>query len=251
MWFFHSKQFSISTARARGGWWYLRLIAETVFNCTIEFFTLGFSDAFLSEYLADLRLHRAKKISSKSALSGVWTHDLLIISLMLWRPSWVTIWSWVWIIKAFIKSWSIYSRNKQSPTSEVVHEAKESSLQKSPTDSPIAQLAEHGTDDLEVVSPNPTEGNFWQNLFCVVYLYICQIIWQKCVWKAYREKLKSLFKIKLFRLISVYVITKFTHLCHTSCHYLLAYLIMDSILKSSFLNDLSFKDKHFPKIRAQ
>ena len=66
----------------------------------------------------------------------------------------------------------------------MVHETKESSLQRSRTDSSLAQLAEHGTDDLEVVSSNPTGDNFWRNLFCSVYLKICQIIWQKCVsWK--------------------------------------------------------------------
>ena len=47
-----------------------------------------------------------------------------------------------------------------SPTCEVVHETKESSLQKSPTDSSLAQLAEHETCDPEVVSSNPTGGNF-------------------------------------------------------------------------------------------
>ena len=40
----------------------------------------------------------------------------------------------MWIIRAFIKSCSIDPRNKQSPTCEMVHETKESSLQKSPTD---------------------------------------------------------------------------------------------------------------------
>ena len=50
--------------------------------------------------------------------------------------------------------------NKQSPTCEVVHETKESSLQKFPTDSSLAQLAEHGTDDREVLSSNPTGGKF-------------------------------------------------------------------------------------------
>ena len=59
-----------------------------------------------------------------------------------------------------IKSCSIDSRNKQSPTCEVVHGIKESSLQTSPTDSSLAQLGEHGTDDLEVVSSNPTVDNF-------------------------------------------------------------------------------------------
>ena len=62
--------------------------------------------------------------------------------------------------KAFIKSCSIDSRNKQSPTCEVVHETKESSLHRSPTDSLLAQLAEHETDDLELVSSNPTGDNF-------------------------------------------------------------------------------------------
>ena len=61
---------------------------------------------------------------------------------------------------AFIKSCSIDSRNKQSPTCEVVHDTKESSLQTLPTDSPLAVLEEHGTDDLKVVSSNPTGDNF-------------------------------------------------------------------------------------------
>ena len=64
------------------------------------------------------------------------------------------------IKKAFIKSCSIDSRNIQSPTCEVVHETKESSLQTSPTDSLLAQLVERGTYDLEVVSSNPTGENF-------------------------------------------------------------------------------------------
>ena len=42
----------------------------------------------------------------------------------------------------------------------MVHETKESSLQKFPTDSCLAQLSEHGTDDPEVVSSNPTGDNF-------------------------------------------------------------------------------------------
>ena len=43
---------------------------------------------------------------------------------------------------------------------EVVHEAKESSLQKSPTDSCLAQLAEQKINDLEITSSNPTGDNF-------------------------------------------------------------------------------------------
>ena len=50
----------------------------------------------------------------------------------------------------------------------MMHETKESSLQKSPTDSTLAQLAEQETDDQEVAGSNPTGGNFWQNLFCAV-----------------------------------------------------------------------------------
>ena len=42
----------------------------------------------------------------------------------------------------------------------MVHETKESSFQKSPTDFSLAQLGEHETDDLEVVSSNPTGDNF-------------------------------------------------------------------------------------------
>ena len=51
----------------------------------------------------------------------------------------------------------------------MVHETKESSLQKSPTDSSLAQLAEHGTCDPEVVSSNPIGGNFLTTfvLFCL------------------------------------------------------------------------------------
>ena len=42
----------------------------------------------------------------------------------------------------------------------VVHETKESSLQKSPTDSFLAQLGEQETDDQEVMGSNPTGSNF-------------------------------------------------------------------------------------------
>ena len=67
-------------------------------------------------------------------------------------------------LKAFIKSCPVDSRNKQIPTCEMVHETKESSLQKFPTDSSLAQLEEHETDDPEVMSSNPSGGN----LFCSV-----------------------------------------------------------------------------------
>ena len=72
--------------------------------------------------------------------------------------------------KAFIKSCSIDSRNKQSPICEMVHETKESSLQTSPTDSSLAQWGEHGTEDLEVVSSiKPLWGRFLMKyiLYCV------------------------------------------------------------------------------------
>ena len=42
----------------------------------------------------------------------------------------------------------------------MVHETKENSLQKSPTDSSLAQLVEHEIDDQEVMGTNPTGGNF-------------------------------------------------------------------------------------------
>ena len=42
----------------------------------------------------------------------------------------------------------------------MVHERNESSLQKSPTDSSLAQLADHETDDQEVMGSNPTGSNF-------------------------------------------------------------------------------------------
>ena len=50
----------------------------------------------------------------------------------------------------------------------MVHEAKESFLQKSPTDSLLAQLSEHQTDDPKVASSNSTGDNFGWNLFCDV-----------------------------------------------------------------------------------
>ena len=50
----------------------------------------------------------------------------------------------------------------------MVHETKESSLQKSQTDSLLAQLAEQETDDKEVMGSNLTGGNFLQIFFCAV-----------------------------------------------------------------------------------
>ena len=53
----------------------------------------------------------------------------------------------------------------------MVHETKESLLQKSPTDSLQAQLSEHLTDDPEVVSSNPTGDNFLTKfILCCVTL---------------------------------------------------------------------------------
>ena len=40
--------------------------------------------------------------------------------------------------------------------------------QKSPTDSSLAQLVEHETDDQEVMGSNLTGGNFDENLFCAM-----------------------------------------------------------------------------------
>ena len=45
-------------------------IWETI-NDTIEFFTIGLSDAFLSDYLTDRKLHSTKQILSKIGPSGV------------------------------------------------------------------------------------------------------------------------------------------------------------------------------------
>ena len=105
-----------------------------------EFFTIGLSDAFLSDYLTVLKLHSTKQISSKIVPSGVLTHNLQIISPVLYHCA--------------------KSLFGLVPTCEVVHGTKESSLQKSPTDSLLTQLAEHGTNDLEVMGLNPTEDNF-------------------------------------------------------------------------------------------
>ena len=75
------------------------------------------------------------------------------------------------IIKAFIKSCSIDSRNKQSPTCEVVHGTKESSLQTSLTDSLLAQLGGHWTDDLEVVEFKTLLGT----IFDEIYFVLCNL----------------------------------------------------------------------------
>ena len=45
------------------------------------------------------------------------------------------------------------------------HETKESSLQKSPTDSLLAQLVEQETDDQEVEGSNPTDK---------IYIVLCK-----------------------------------------------------------------------------
>ena len=73
---------------------------------------------------------------------------------------------WVWIIKAFIKSYSIDSKNKQNPTCEMVHETKERSLQKSPTFSSLAQLAEHETDAQRSWVQTPMGKIFYIFFFC-------------------------------------------------------------------------------------
>ena len=64
-----------------------------------------------------------------------------------------------------ISSCSIDSRSKKIQRCEVVHETKESSLQKYPTDSSLAQLAEHVTDDPEVVSSKCENDE----IYCVLY----------------------------------------------------------------------------------
>ena len=50
----------------------------------------------------------------------------------------------------------------------MVHETKESSLHRSPTYSLLAQLAEHKTDDLKVVSSNSTGA-----IFDEIYFVLC------------------------------------------------------------------------------
>ena len=58
-----------------------------------------------------------------------------------------------------MKSCSIdCSRNEHSPKFEVVHETKLTSEISYPTDSFLAQLAEHLSDYPEVVSSNPSGG---------------------------------------------------------------------------------------------
>ena len=63
---------------------------------------------------------------------------------------------------AFIKSCSIDSRNEQSPTCEVEHETKLTSEISCPTDSCLAQLSEHWSHDLEVLSSTVADPGFGQ-----------------------------------------------------------------------------------------
>ena len=79
------------------------------------------------------------------------------------------------IIKAFIQSCSIDSRNEQSPTCEVVHETEHTSEISFPTDSLLAQLAECVTDDLEVVGSIPGSDNF----FILLFSFNAGRIWQE------------------------------------------------------------------------
>ena len=58
--FFQLIQFSALKVWTKG-------IQTVPYTVTIEFFTLGLSDAFLSDYLTDLKLHKTKNISSKIA----------------------------------------------------------------------------------------------------------------------------------------------------------------------------------------
>ena len=67
-----------------------------------------------------------------------------------------------------IKSCSIDSRNEPSPTCEVVHETKLTSEISCATDSCLAQLSEHWSLDLKVVSSNPTGG-----IFDEIYFALC------------------------------------------------------------------------------
>ena len=66
---------------------------------------------------------------------------------------------------AYKKSCSIDSRNEQSPTCEVMHETRLTSEISFPTDALLAQLAECGTDDLEVVGSILGRDNFFILLF--------------------------------------------------------------------------------------
>ena len=66
-----------------------------------------------------------------------------------------------------------------------MHETKESSFQKSPTDSLLAQLVEQETDDPEVVSSNPLDA-----IFDKIYFVLCNFrSVRKSDGNAYREKL--------------------------------------------------------------
>ena len=137
-------------------------------HISIGFFTIGLTDAFLSDYLTDLKLHIKNYILSNIAHSEVWTHNLWIISLMLhWLCLGGTCWRflkwtffcvmhhftcWTLFISRINRAWLYKDLNDSHPQPK----------------SDLAQLREQETDDLEVVSSNPTGGNFWQNLFCSV-----------------------------------------------------------------------------------
>ena len=89
-----------------------------------------------------------------------------------------------------LKSCSINSGNNQSPKCEVVHEAKLTSEISCPTHTWLAQLAEHYSDDQEVVGSMSTKGNYLFSLLCQ-YWQDSARIWQEMT--NYRKTWLSLY----------------------------------------------------------
>ena len=78
-----------------------------------------------------------------------------------------------------MKSCSIDSRNKRSPTCEVVHETKLTSEISFPVDYLLAQLTERETDDLEVGGSIPVGATFFILLFSVNACMILRLFGRK------------------------------------------------------------------------
>ena len=139
---------------------------DLLIHVTLEFFTLGLSDAFLSDYLTVLSYTEQNKIHQK--LSPVGFELTTFRSPVPRSANWASkesvgdVWSELYFMHHFT-CWTLFiSRINRAWLYKGLVDSHPQPI------SDLAQLIEHGTDDLEVVSSNPTGTNFWRNLFCSV-----------------------------------------------------------------------------------
>ena len=142
------------------------VILSKALDLIFVFFTIGRFDAFLSDYLTDLKLHSTNKFCQK--LYPVGFEPPTSWSSVFCSPNWASkesvgdFWSELsFVFMQHFTCWTLF-----------ICKINRAWLYKGLVDShpqpnsDLAQLGEQETDDLEVVSSNPTGGNFWRNLFC-------------------------------------------------------------------------------------